>query len=52
MDQPKPKPTEYEKPKIEDLGDLVELTAGGSIVGGLDATLPTDPHIRPSTSFS
>jgi hypothetical protein len=42
----------YEKPKIEDLGDLVELTAGGTVIGGLDSLIPTDPHIRPSTSFS
>jgi hypothetical protein len=35
---------EYEKPEIKDLGDLFELTAGGTIRGGHDQLYPNNPH--------
>jgi len=31
-------PAEYEKPMVVDYGDLIELTAGGTTGGALDAT--------------
>jgi len=36
-------PTAYEKPEITDLGDLFELTAGGTIRGGFDQLHPNNP---------
>jgi hypothetical protein len=34
---------EYEKPRVEDLGSLRELTAGGTVERGQDQRFPTNP---------
>jgi hypothetical protein len=36
-------PIAYEKPEIKDLGDLFELTAGGTLQGGHDQRFPNSP---------
>jgi hypothetical protein len=36
----KPEVVEYEKPRVVDYGDLVELTAGQSSGSALDASFP------------
>jgi len=38
-----PEKLTYEKPEIKDLGDLFELTAGGTVRGGLDQRFPNSP---------
>ncbi len=38
-----PKKLTYEKPEIKDLGDLFELTAGGTVRGGHDQRFPNSP---------
>lgn len=37
------RPIAYEKPEIKDLGDLFELTAGGTVRGGHDQRWPNNP---------